>query len=179
VARTSTAWDVDFVSGASATGAVVGYSDSVTNIHAGSYGGVAALDNPRINVAALTINGGVLRGRERTPDRRGGNAHGVSVAAGGTVRVNGGFFATPGTFTLLEASEAWRHYNSPGEHHRSDTRFVGRVTSILGGEYATLHSLPGGTIEVFGGLPASGARLVALNRGIGNANRGDSHSSAT
>jgi hypothetical protein len=159
--------DVDVLAGTAlpAFGTFVARSDSQTTVYGGNLGGgIAADGTATVRAFAGTLGAIRAEGSSRVT-MEDGRAFQIQVANNGYVRVNGGLTAHPTIFTLLESQGAGSVLELAGGTTVGVARAGGGgLTRVLGGNYATLHSLSG-MIEVSGGLPASGGRLAALNRG--------------
>lgn len=164
--------EVDIVAGAHVNGDLRARSDSRTTVWGGSftsplngypYGGLILSQS-----AQVRLNGVVTFGHTTVHDQAqftmdAGRIEGITVYSGhGTV--NGGLVASQNSFTLLQADGVGALLELNGGTTGGAVRVAGNgLTRVTGGSYAMQHAL-NGTIEILGGLPTHGARLVALNR---------------
>jgi hypothetical protein len=167
--------DVDVVAGASVNGNLFAVSDSRTTVTGGTFttpvpgfpfAGLSVQNTAQVRLVNGTFGvAGVGGSGLFTMD--GGRTEGIQVA-GGTARINDGLIASQNSFTILEAQSATALLEINGGITVGVVRAAtGGTARVTGGNYATMHSLPNGIIEVLGGLPANGGRLAALNRSNG------------
>ncbi len=164
--------DVDIVTGARVNGDLRARSDSRTTVSGGSftspvngypYGGLTVSQS-----AQLRLKGAVTFGYTTVHDQArftmdAGRIEGITVYGGHGV-INGGLVASQNSFTILQAEGAGALLELNGGTAGGAVRVAGNgLTRVTGGNYAMQHAL-NGTIEILGGLPENGARLVALHR---------------
>jgi hypothetical protein len=164
--------DVDIVAGASVVGNLVARSDSRTTVWAGSFqSGVNGFPFSGLTLsqsAAVRLNGDVSFGYTTVSDQAhftmdAGRIEGITVS-GGRGTINGGLVASQNSFTIMQAEGIGALLELNGGVGGGAVRVAGNgLTRVTGGNYAIQHAL-NGMIEISGGLPAQGARLVALNR---------------
>jgi hypothetical protein len=164
--------DVDIVAGAQVNGDLRARSDSRTTVWGGTfpsplngylYGGLTVTQS-----AQVRLNGAVTIGNTTVSDQAlftmdAGRIEGITVYGGHGV-INGGLVASQNSFTILQADGAGALLELNGGTGGGAVRVAGNgLTRVTGGNYAMQHAL-NGTIEILGGLPEQGARLVALHR---------------
>lgn len=164
--------DVDIVAGANVNGDLRARSDSRTTVWGGSFtspangypfGGLTVSQSARVR-----LNGPVTFGFTTVHDQASftmdaGRIEGISVYSGHG-SINGGLVLSQNSFTILQAEGVGALLELNGGTGAGAVRVAGLgLTRVTGGNYAMQHAL-NGTIEILGGLPANGARLVALHR---------------
>jgi hypothetical protein len=164
--------EVDIVAGARVVGDLRARSDSRTTVWGGSFSSALngyPYSGLRLSQSAqLRLNGAVTFGDTWVDDQAlftmdAGRIESLTVSSGHGV-INGGLVASAHSFTLLQANGAGALLELKGGSSSGAVRATGGgLTRVTGGSYAMQHAL-NGTIEIEGGLPAHGARLVALNR---------------